>query len=961
MRRLILLALLGCQPSPSIESAAPLNVLVIVADDQRLDTVLGAGSESCATPNLDSLAAQGTSFSRAVCMGSFSGAVCAPSRAMLLSGKGLPEFVQKPFNPAYDGPLLPEVLREAGYATFGTGKWHSGPSWFHRSFTHGDKIFFGGMGPHTGLAVRPFDPSGNYPKEQMYKEPTFSSEAFADATIEFLQSRPKDQPFFAWLSFTAPHDPRTPPEGWSPSIDEISLPPNFLPEHPFDNGELIIRDEQLAKTPRDPEVVKQHLADYYGIVSHMDAQIGRVLGALEETGGSENTLVVFLADHGLGVGSHGLLGKQNLYEHSMGAPLIFKGPGISQGKITDALTYLHDLAPTVFDFTGVQKPTLLDPYDGKSVRPVLMGTQTEHRPQLFTAYRREQRAVAENRFKLIEYGKARTTQLFDLEADPHEMRNLAKEDGHAATIARLRESLAQHEDQADMPKLARRPNIVLIYSDDHASAAVSSYSEELIQTPHLDRLAHEGLRFTSAFCTNALCGPARAVVLTGQHSHINGFLDNRSSFDATRNTFPKILQKNGYETAVIGKWHLKSEPVGFDFWEILPGQGHYYGPEFRTAEGVVTREGYNSDIVVDRALDWLENDQDPTKPFMLMCQFKAPHRAWLPGPQEVSLFDDRNMPEPPTLFSDYAGLGHAAKRQKMSISSDMGWHYDLKVPPLPGVEPTGLDKWSATRENRMTPAEIAAWNAAYDPRNEAFRNSGLLEDTEAGKEGAQRALTQWKYQRYIKDYLRCIQGIDRNVGRLLDKLEDMEIAEETVVVYSSDQGFFLGENGWYDKRFMYEPSMKIPLLVRWPGVTGAGVRRGELVQNLDFAPTFLDIAGVNIPDWMQGESLVPILKGHGMPGWRDSIYYCYYGEPTHNVAAHYGVRTQTHKLLFFPTLQEWELFDLKKDPLEQHSVFGEDSYHDIQKELMAELESLRQQYQAPEVENFGNAGVEPSQ
>ncbi|PCH81286.1 MAG: hypothetical protein COB96_02775 [Planctomycetota bacterium] len=927
------------------EAAVPINVLIIVADDQRADSVFGAESMAVSTPSLDRLAAQGSSFIRAYCMGSFSGAVCAPSRAMMLSGKGLPEFHQRPYNPNYQGILLPQAFKQAGYATFATGKWHNGPSWFHRSFSHGDKIFFGGMGPHQGLKVHPFDPSGEYPAELAYQEPGFSSEIFADATIDFLRHRPDDQPFFAWLSFTAPHDPRTPPPGWAPNPEDVRLPDNFMAKHPFDNGEMVIRDETLAATPRQPEEVKQHLADYHGMISHMDAQIGRVLDTLEETGVADNTLVVYVSDHGLAIGSHGLLGKQNLYEHSMRAPLVLRGPGVPVGVVSTALTYLHDLVPTVLDYAGIEGAPLDGEYDGRSLHPLLQGERQQHRRHLLTAYRREQRALTESRFKLIEYGKARVTQLFDLAADPQELHNLAAVPEHASTLTRMRTQLEQLDAQAQMPDLLRRPNIVFLYSDDHAAAAVSAYSQRLIDTPNIDRLANQGIRFTNAFCTNALCGPARAVVLTGQHSHINGFKDNRDSFDASRETFPKILQRAGYQTAVVGKWHLKSAPQGFDYWEVLPGQGHYYSPDFKTTEGEISRPGYNTDIVVDRAFDWLENRRDTTKPFMLMCQFKAPHRSWMASPQEVGLFDDIDIPEPPSLFDDASGLGRAAKDQQMSIARHMWLEYDLKVPLLEGEIADGPDRWAKGRFERMSAAELEAWTNAYQPRNRAFRESGLLEAAKAGDATAERALVRWKYQRYIKDYLRCIKGIDRNVGRVLDKLDELGLSEDTIVVYTSDQGFFLGEHGWYDKRFMYEPSLQVPLLVRWPGVTGAGVSRSELVQNLDFAPTFLDLAGVKVPEWMQGESLVPILKGHGMPNWRESIYYQYFGEPTHNVAAHYGIRTAEWKLIHYPELDEWEMFDLANDPGELTSVHADPEHAAKSTELTLELQRIRQYYE----------------
>ena len=481
-----------------------------------------------------------------------------------------------------------------------------------------------------------------------------------------------------------------------------------------------------------------------------------------------------------------------------------------------------------------------------------------------------------------------------------------------------------------------RPNILFIYSDDHSAAAVSAYGSVLPATPNIDRLADQGVRFDNAFCTNAICGPARAVVLTGKHSHINGFIDNENSvFDGDQQTFPKLLQAAGYETAIIGKWHLHSDPQGFDYWDILPGQGRYYSPEFINKDGKYSLPGYNTDIVADKAIDWLSNRPAQDKPFMLMCQFKAPHRAWQASPQEVGLFDDMSMPEPSTLFDGGDNLASAAREQKMSISKDMWLYYDLKVPPLEGEELTGPDRWAVGREKHMTTEEHAAWQAAYVPRNEAFRAANLEGDD----------LVRWKYQRYIKDYMRCIQGIDRNVGRILDSLEASGMADNTIVIYTSDQGFFLGEHGWYDKRFMYEPSLKVPLLVRWPEVIAAGESRDALVQNLDFAPTFLEIAGAEIPDDLQGESLLSILRGQQAPQWRKGIYYEYSGERTHNVAAHYGIRTDRWKLIHYPRTDEWELLDLVNDPEEINNLYADPEYASMVATLSSQLRELRIQYQ----------------
>ncbi len=494
----------------------------------------------------------------------------------------------------------------------------------------------------------------------------------------------------------------------------------------------------------------------------------------------------------------------------------------------------------------------------------------------------------------------------------------------------------QTERAPDNPEqgTAPRPNILLLYSDDHASAAVSSYGSDLPETPNIDRLATGGLRFDNAFCTNAICGPARAVVLTGKHSHINGFIDNNSVFNGDQQTFPKLLQKAGYETAIIGKWHLHSTPQGFDYWDILPGQGRYYSPEFINKDGRYKLPGYNTDIIASKAIDWLKGRSKTQQPFMLMCQFKAPHRAWQASPREVGLFDDMLMPEPATLLDKGEGLASPAREQEMSISEHMWLYYDLKVPPLEGETLSGPDRWAAGRDKHMTAEELAAWNAAYGPRNAAFR----------AMDPKGEDLVRWKYQRYIKDYLRCIQGIDRNVGRILDVLDETGLANNTVVVYTSDQGFFLGEHGWYDKRFMYEPSLKVPLLVRWPGVVQEGSSQGALVQNLDFAPTFLDLAGASIPADMQGESLAPMLRGQDTSKWRKGIYYEYSGEATHNVAAHYGIRTKEWKLIHYPRTDEWELLDLVNDPDEVQNLYAEAKHAQLVSTLKSQLIELRRQY-----------------
>ena len=516
------------------------------------------------------------------------------------------------------------------------------------------------------------------------------------------------------------------------------------------------------------------------------------------------------------------------------------------------------------------------------------------------------------------------------------------------------------------PVQAARPNIVFIYSDDHATAAVGTYENSVVasfaKTPNIDALAAEGLRFDKAFCTNGICAPARAVVLTGKHSHINGVTDNGKVFDGSQVTFPKLLRNAGYQTALIGKWHLKTNPTGFDYWDVLPGQGQYYAPDFirpaanydenasadvQKAEKMVERRqiaGHATEVTTELGLTWLEEDRDKDKPFLLMLQHKAPHRSWMPSPLQHSLYEGESLPEPLTLFDDYVGRASGAGTQEMTIAEHMWLWYDLKVPPAfwgdgkDEHELTGPDRWAAGVEERMDEQQRAAWDMAYVPRNTAFR------DAVAAGELQGDALTQWKYQRYIKNYLRCISGVDESVGRVTAWLEENGLTDNTIVVYSSDQGFFLGEHGWYDKRWMYEESLQVPLIVRWPGKVKAGRTDEHLVQNLDFAPTFLDAAGVSVPASMQGESLLPILRGEKIGEWRESIYYRYFEVGIHAVPPHYGVRTQSHKLIYYHNLDEWELFDLDSDPDEIRSCYGEDEYAKIQLELGAELTRLRTKY-----------------
>ena len=485
-----------------------------------------------------------------------------------------------------------------------------------------------------------------------------------------------------------------------------------------------------------------------------------------------------------------------------------------------------------------------------------------------------------------------------------------------------------------------KPNILFIFSDDHALKGIGAYGGEgnVAKTPNLDRLAKEGMLFRHCLVTNSICGPSRATVLTGKYNHINGFPDNSSFFDNTQQTYPKLLQKAGYQTCVIGKWHLESDPTGFDQWAVLPGQGSYYNPEFITAKGKEKIEGYCTDIITDKALKWLKEERDQTKPFMLCYWHKAPHREWSPGQQELGLYDDITIPEPPTLFDDYEGRASPAREHEMGIDQHMTLNSDLKMPLLPGEQ--DLPGSGAKRGGwygRMNEAQRATWDAHYNPIDAAFRKANPR-----GKD-----LVKWKYQRYMKDYLSTVAGVDRNVGRVLKWLEETGLDKNTIVVYSSDQGFYLGEHGWFDKRWMYEESLHTPLIVRWPGVVKPGSENKDLVSTLDFGETFLEAAGVPIPGDMQGRSMVPLLKGEKPSDWRTAHYYHYYEYPQpHHVAPHYGVRSETgYKLVHYYQTDEWELFDLNKDPNELKSLYSKADYASIKESLTLQMKELQVKYQ----------------
>lgn len=495
-------------------------------------------------------------------------------------------------------------------------------------------------------------------------------------------------------------------------------------------------------------------------------------------------------------------------------------------------------------------------------------------------------------------------------------------------------TMAQEKNKGDE---AKPMNILYIMSDDHSYQTISAYDQRYIRTPNIDRIGQEGVVFTNSFVANSISGPSRACMLTGKHSHKNGFTDNAHTFDGSQQTFPKLLQKKGYETAIVGKWHLSSTPTGFDYWNILIGQGEYYNPFFIENGKRVQKEGYATNIITDMALEWLDKDRNAEKPFCLLLHHKAPHRTWMPDTCDLGMFDHVRFQLPDNFYDKYEGRV-AASQQEMNIFKDMDLVYDLKMADKENEihTSTGLEKHGRAMYNRLNPAQKKVWDAYYDPIIKDFKERKL-----EGKE-----LVEWKYQRYMHDYLSVIHSVDRNIGRVLKYLEEHGLLENTLV-YTSDQGFYMGEHGWFDKRFMYEESFRTPLLMRLPHGKNGKVK--QMVQNIDYAPTFLELAGVEIPEDIQGVSLLPLLKGKNPKDWRKSLYYHFYEYPAeHAVKRHYGVRTDRYKLIhFYNDIDSWELFDLKKDPSEMNNLYGKAGYEKITERLRKEMTKLQLQYDDP--------------
>ena len=481
-------------------------------------------------------------------------------------------------------------------------------------------------------------------------------------------------------------------------------------------------------------------------------------------------------------------------------------------------------------------------------------------------------------------------------------------------------------------------NIVYIMTDDHTAQMMSCYDRRYVHTPNLDRIASDGVRFTNSFVANSLSGPSRACMLTGKHSCGNKFYDNSTCvFDGTQQTFPKILRENGYQTALIGKWHLESLPTGFDHWEVVPGQGNYYNPDFINMDNdTIRKKGYITNLITDMSIDWMENQRDKDKPFCLLIHHKAIHRNWLPEIKNLPLYEDKVFPLPDNFYDEYEGR-EAAAAQEMSIAKDMDLIYDLKM--LKEGKDSRLKKTYTWMLSRMDSLERKQFEDFYAPITEDFYKRNLK-----GKE-----LAEWKYQRYMRDYMKVVKSLDDNVGRVLDYLVSKGMMENTLVVYTSDQGFYMGEHGWFDKRFMYEESMHTPLVMHLPKGLNAKGEIHEMVQNIDYAPTFLDLAGISVPEDMHGVSLLPLLRGEHPVDWRKALYYHFYEYPAeHKVKRHYGVRIDCFKLIhFYNDIDVWELYDLIEDPAEMHNLYGNKAYESVVDSLKETMLQLQEQYNDP--------------
>jgi len=888
------------------------NIIFLFADDQRADTIAAHGNPNIRTPHLDRVATRSFSFRDNYCFGANSGAVCVPSRAMVMTGK----MWMRTNNKMRGETILPELLGKSGYRTFATGKWHNGAESLLRGFQGGKTLYLGGMSDHTRVPVQDIVEAGKLGNKRFGVK--FSSELFADEAIDFIEGHEGEQPFFLYVAFTAPHDPRQPPlRDRRPYYrDRPPLPPNFLPQHPFDNGHMAGgRDENLAPWPRTEEIVRDQLAEYYGLISHLDSQVGRIVGALESSRFADDTILVYAADHGLAIGSHGLLGKQSVYEHSMKCPLMISGPGIPKGKQTSAFTYLIDLYPTLCGLADVRVP---DGLDGKDLRPLWTGEAASVRSSVFLPFRNVQRAVRDERWKLIVYPQINHRQLFDLANDPHETRSLADDPAHAATVNRMLGVLGQwrrrFDDELPLtsrspkpkeidlggrerlpdrwqpdwirskyfgsrgpsernlealrrlevefgPRAPETPNFVLVFCDDLGYGDLGSYGHPTIRTPNLDRLAREGQRWTSFYSAASVCTPSRAALLTGRYPIRSGMCAERprvltssvskGGIPQAEVLLPEALKTKGYATACIGKWHLGHHP------RYLPtnnGFDHYFGLDASNDHNA--RRGLPKDEADRlRATSALWNNKlyRNTEVVEQPADQRTLTRRYT---EEAVRFIERSKDRPFLLY-----MPHTFPHTPLFASPD-----------FLGKSPRGL-------------------------------------------------------------YGDVVEELDWSVGRVVAKLEELGLEERTLVIFTSDNGPWLirGTSGGSagllreGKGSTWEGGMRVPAIFRWPGKIRPGIV-DDIGSTMDIYTTLLRLAGADVPDdrIVDGLDLSGTLL-HGSRSPRRSMIF-YRGVDIHavrngNFKAHFLTRPAYGRNSRTPTKHDPPLlYDLAVDPSEKHGI-----------------------------------------
>lgn len=903
------------------------NVLIFFTDDQGTLDVNCYGASDLETPNMDRLAKSGILFTQA-----YAHTVCCPSRAALLTGRhpqrsGITHWTQGD-RKGSDGKLrnmplaeitLAEVLRDEGYETALFGKWHLGAKEGHGPLEQGFDTYFGHLSGFIDNYRHCFLHKHGYHdlyegNEEIFRKNEYYPELMTEKALEYLDQR-DEKPFFMMVSYNLPHYPEQPLGPYADSYPEMEMPRQ----------------------------------SYARVVTSVDHLMGRILDRLEESGLRENTIIIMMSDnghstedgaviryedhvsgypvghyyHAFGGGGYTgkwIGGKGTFLEGGIRVPAVISfPPQLPEGETRDQVVTVMDWFPTILELAGIFRPDLK--LDGKCMIPVIEdpASQSAH-PVLHFGWARKW-AVRKGEWKLLGSHDKKTDsislQLLNLTGEKPEQRNWLEEKPELARqLGELHDAWVLEVSQGSyQPAETKKPNILFIMSDDHAAHAISAYGGRLAgvaPTPNIDRLASGGMRFTNAFVTNSICTPSRSVFWTGKYSHVNGVY-KFTGLDQSQPTLPKYMQEHGYQTGFVGKYHLHTNPVGLDHWDILPGQGKYHDTEFvemgdEDPSGVVGEgkttpySGWHStDIITEKALDWFKIERDPGKPFFYMLHYKAPHDLWEHARRYDDYLTDTRIPEPANLFDHGSGRSAALDRSKQDIAGE--------------------------RPHTAFTDDIIAMPAGKKKR-------------------------RYVYQEYIKRYLRCVKGIDDNVGRVLDYLEDAGLAENTIVIYTSDQGFFLGEHGLFDKRYMYEESLRIPLLVKWPTKISAGTVRDEMVLNLDFAPTILDLAGHPVPEDIQGYSFLPILLGESPENWRKSFYYRYY-RSHFNTPAHFGIRSDRYKLICFDTMGEWELYDLKTDPEEMIDLSDNPEYARILSSLKTALSDLQRRV-GDSIEDIGD-------